>query len=71
MKEKIGAVAAAVGGVLAYIKVTIVTLSVTNRHTLVTPPYYVGGLTRCVICNYSAGASVACVGGAVGGEVDG
>ena len=71
MKEKISAVAGAVRGGVAYIKVTIVTLSVTNRHTLVTPPYYVGGLTRCVICNYSVGARVACVGGAVGGGVDG
>lgn len=71
MKNKIGAVAEAVRCLSAYIKVTIVILSVTNRHTLVTPPYYVGGLTRCVIYNYSVSASGACIGGAVGGGVDG
>lgn len=39
MKEKIkkGAVAEAVLWVVAYIKVTIVTLSVTNRHTALAP----------------------------------
>jgi len=54
--KKNRAVAVAVVVAVWYIKVTIVTLSVTNRHTLSTPPYYVGGLDRCVIGNYSAGA---------------
>jgi len=44
-----------------YIKVTIVTPSVTNRHIPITPPYYVGGLMGCVIGNYS-------VGGLIGGR---
>lgn len=36
-----------------YIKVTIVTPSVTNRHTNPNPPYYVRGVGLCVIENYS------------------
>jgi hypothetical protein len=38
---------------VGYIKVTIVTLSVTNRHTNPNPPYYVRGVGLCVIENYS------------------
>jgi len=38
---------------LGYLKITIVTLSVTNRHTNPNPPYYVRGVGLCVIENYS------------------
>jgi hypothetical protein len=48
-----------------YIKVTIVTLSVTNRHIPITPPYYVRGLMGCVIGNYSVGTATAAAGVAV------
>jgi len=38
---------------LGYLKITIVTLSVTNRHTNPNPPYVVRGVGLCVIENYS------------------
>lgn len=49
------AVAVAVAVVVWYIKVTIVTPSVTNRYTNPNPSYVVGGVGLCIIYNYSVG----------------
>jgi hypothetical protein len=65
MIEKITAGAEAVAGDL---KITIVTPSVTNRHTNPNPPYYVRGVGLCVIMNDSVGDGV---GSVVGGGVYG
>jgi len=58
-KNKCGAVRSAVAVAVAvavwYIKVTIVTPSVTNRYTPFTGSPYGGTLNGCIICNYSVG----------------
>jgi len=70
MKEKIGAVAGAVVAAVGYLKITIVTPSVTNRHTNPNPSIYDRGVGLCVIGNYSVGATVS-VRAVGGGGVDG
>jgi len=70
-KNKCGAVRSAVAVAVAvavwYIKVTIVTLSVTNRYTLCMGGPYGATLHRCIIGNYSVGAIHTAAGCGVGG----